>query len=127
MSRTRILRILVTAAALGLAVVGMTFALQDERPSLLPGLAGCFQAEGAGPKVQVSRDGWMTSGDLKTRVTILEDKEGLSFFPEKRIEVSADGNSLAFASGSPLKLRISADRASFETFDSARKFVRQSC
>jgi len=126
-SRSRILRILTAAAALGLAVVGMTFAFQDERPNLLPGLAGCFQAEGAGPKVQVSSDGWMTSGDLMTRVTIVEDKEGLSFFPEKRIEVSADGNSLAFASGSSLKLRISANRGSFEIFDSARRFVRQPC
>jgi hypothetical protein len=105
----------ITCAVIGTVLVGFgVIAFQsDERPDILPAMAGCFEgpASVAQPQIRIGPAGEFVTWSGITTVSGYEDKLGLSLLPTK--EVVIDRGMIWLDSGHPLLLRIGSDRQSF--------------
>jgi hypothetical protein len=87
----------------------------SRRPDLMNSLAGCYRGDGqlAGVEMVISPEGMLNAQGQTLKVTIAQDKIGISFLPDRRITYDpAFPSKLVLDSSGPLLMRISADRRS---------------
>lgn len=88
----------------------------NNKPALLPAIAGCYLGDSIvnGEAISINPSGTFIFGNLSTKVTVYEDKLGLSLLPREKVVVSERPyGRLVLESGYPLLIRISNSKHGF--------------
>ncbi len=105
-----------------IAVIGWGYIIfwPNDHPDMFPILAGCYsnKTNKKSTIVRVLSTGELSSGGLKTSVSIKYDKQGYSFLPKEKVVASPTGEGrITTDDGYPLLLRIGTDDRNFAVPD----------
>ncbi len=117
--------VFIMLAAVG--IFGIVIFQSNERPKLLPGLAGCYRIPGAKVEsgIRITTSGELHSGKIKTLVQINIDKLGLSFLPERKVVIDPRNRDRATIDyGYPILIRINSNRQSLMLPDENGKDIQ---